>query len=63
VIFLDKEAIKQMIDELPDNFLIEDLQYKLYVRSKIEKGLKDLEEGNTLTHEEVMARMAQWLKK
>ncbi|WP_199621645.1 hypothetical protein [Paenibacillus alkalitolerans] len=60
---MEKEELKQMIDSLPENFSIEDLQYKLYVRSKIEKGLKDLDEGNVLTHEEVKTRMAQWLKK
>lgn len=60
---MEKEELKQMIDNLPENFSIEDLQYKLYVRSKIEKGLKDLDEGNVLTHDEVKMRMAQWLKK
>ncbi|MGU4885127.1 hypothetical protein MAY10_25060 [Escherichia coli] len=60
---MEKEELKQMIDDLPENFSIEELQYKLYVRSKIEKGLKDLEEGKTLTHDEVKQRMAQWLKK
>jgi predicted transcriptional regulator len=60
---MEKEELKQMIDNLPENFSIEELQYKLYVRTKIEKGLKDLDEGNVLTHDEVKMRMAQWLKK
>lgn len=41
----------------------EELQYRLYVRSKIEKGLKDIDEGNVLTHKEVKQRMAPWLNK
>jgi predicted transcriptional regulator len=60
---MEKEELKQMIDDLPENFSIEELQYKLYVRSKIERGLKDLKEGKTMTHDEVKQRMAQWLKK
>lgn len=63
VIFMEKEELKQLIDNLPENFSIEDLQYKLYVRSKIDKGLKDIEEGNVLSHDEVKTRIAQWLKK
>jgi predicted transcriptional regulator len=58
-----KDDVKQMIDNLPENCSIEDIQYTLYVRSKIQKGLKDLDEGNVLTTEEVRARMAKWLNK
>ncbi|TJY44547.1 hypothetical protein E5161_00055 [Cohnella pontilimi] len=58
-----KDDIKQMIDKLPEDCSIEDIQYTLYVRSKIQKGLKDLDEGNVLTTEEVKARMDKWLNK
>lgn len=60
---MEKEELKQMIENLPESFSIEDLQYKLYVRSKIEKGLKDIEESHMMTQDEVKTRMAQWLKK
>lgn len=58
-----KEEIKQIIDQLPEDCSIEDVQYTLYVRSKINKGLKDIEEGNVITHEEVEERMRKWFKK
>ena len=58
-----KDDVKQMIDKLPENCSIEDIQYTLYVRSKIEKGLRDHDEEKFLTTEEVQARMQQWLKK
>lgn len=58
-----KDDVKQMIDNLPEDCSIEDIQYTLYVRSKIEKGLRDLDEGKFLTTEEVQARMQKWLKK
>lgn len=60
---MQKEDLKQIIEKLPENFSIEDLQYTLYVRSKIEKGLKDIEDGNLLSHDEVKSRMSKWLKK
>lgn len=58
-----KDEVKQMIDQLPEDCSIEDIQYTLYVRSKIQKGLKDIEEGNVLSTEEVKTRMDKWLKK
>jgi predicted transcriptional regulator len=63
VIKMLKDDVKQMIDKLPEDCSIEDIQYTLYVRSKIQKGLKDLDEGNVLTTEEVKARMDKWLNK
>ena len=58
-----KDDVKQMIDQLPEDCSIEDIQYTLYVRTKIQKGLKDIEEGNVLTTDEVKARMDKWFKK
>jgi predicted transcriptional regulator len=58
-----KDEVKQMIDKLPEDCSIEDIQYTLYVRSKIQKGLKDIHQGNVISHDEVKARMDKWLKK
>jgi len=35
---------------------------KLYFLEKIDTGLKDIDSGNTLTHDEVKERLAKWLK-
>jgi predicted transcriptional regulator len=58
-----KDDVKQMIDKLPEDCSLEDIQYTLYVRSKILKGKKDIVEGNVLSHDEVRSRMDKWLKK
>lgn len=58
-----KDDVKQMIDNLPEDCSIEDIQYTLYVRAKIEKGQKDIDEGKFLSHDEVKARMDKWLNK
>ncbi len=57
-----KEEIKQIIDNLPDDCSLEDIQYTLYVRSKIQKGLEDVKNGNTLTSEEMERRFDKWFK-
>ena len=57
-----KEDIIEMIQRLPDHCTLEDIQYHLYVRQMVEEGLKDIEEGKTVTHEEAKRRMKEWLK-
>ncbi|MEO6323943.1 MAG: hypothetical protein ABIT01_02585 [Thermoanaerobaculia bacterium] len=56
-----KEEVKRLLDTLPDDASFEDIQYHLFVRQKLDKGLKEIEDGNTLTQEEVEERMARWL--
>ncbi|WP_206105547.1 hypothetical protein [Paenibacillus thalictri] len=56
-----KDEVKQIIDNLPDDCSLEDIQYTLYVRKKIQQGLEDLDKGNVLSHEEMEKRMSKWL--
>ena len=51
-----------MIKNLPDDISLEDIIEAIYVRQKIEKGLKDSKEGNFYTHEEAKERLEKWLK-
>ncbi len=55
-----KEAVLRMLAHIPDDASFEDIQYSIYVRQKIERGMRDVEEGETLAHLEVEQRMAQW---
>ena len=59
---LTKEKLKKTIDALPDQFTIEDVIEELIVVDKIEQGLKDVEEGNVYTTNEVKQRLSKWLK-
>ena len=52
-----KEEVSSLITRLPDDCSLEDIQYHLYVLQKIERGLKDMEEGRVYTQEEVEKRM------
>jgi predicted transcriptional regulator len=57
-----KEQVRRLLDRLPDNASLEDIQYHIYVREKIERGLQDVAEGRVFTSKEFEARMARWLK-
>ena len=52
-----KEAARYLIDRLPDQATWEDIMYELYVKQKIEAGLKAVEEGRTIPHEEMKRRL------
>lgn len=41
----------------------EDVQYRLYLQQKVERGLADVRAGRVGSHEEVERRMAQWTDK
>ena len=53
-----KEAARQAIDRLPDQATWEDIMYELYVKQKIEAGLRAAEEGRTIAHEEMKRRIS-----
>lgn len=58
-----KEEVRKLLEKLPDESSYEDIQYHIYVREKIERGLKDIQEGRVLSHTEVVRRAAKWLGK
>jgi predicted transcriptional regulator len=58
-----REVVRKMLDQIPDDASFEDIQYHIYVREKIESGLRDIKEGHVLSQEEVEQRMSKWLGK
>ena len=52
-----KDAARAIVDKLPEQATWDDLMYELYVKQKIEAGLKAADEGRTVPHEEVKARL------
>lgn len=55
-----KESVINLIKNMPDNCTVEDIQYELYVKQKIEKGLHDVEQGNLITEEEMDKEIDSW---
>jgi predicted transcriptional regulator len=57
-----KQDVRELLDHLPDDSTIEDIQYHLYVLEKIRRGQEDIRDGKHYTHEEVKERLGRWLK-
>jgi len=58
----DKEAARQIIDALPEDATLEDIMYAMYVRAKIDEGLRDAEAGNLIDHDTVKREINEWLR-
>ena len=57
---MKKETVIEAIKELPQDFELERLLEKLIFMEKVENGLLQLEQGNTITHDEVIAPTKKW---
>jgi len=58
-----KQNVRRVLDGLPEEASLEDIQYHLYVLQRIERGRKDVEAGRVLPQDEVEQRLARWLDK
>ncbi|MFI5264357.1 MAG: hypothetical protein ACHQM6_07575 [Candidatus Kapaibacterium sp.] len=58
-----KEEVKNLIDELPEEATIDDIEYHLYVRRKIELSQTAVREGKFITHEEALGEFREWKRK
>ena len=57
-----KQTVRELLDRLPDDCSLEDVQYHLYVLQSIERGRADVEAGRTLSHEDVARELRKkWL--
>lgn len=56
-----KEAAIEVIRQLPDDVSWDDIAYEMHVRQKIEEGLRQIDAGEVVEHEEVMKRLSRWL--
>lgn len=58
----NKRKIQKTIQNLPDNPEIELVIEKLILLDKIGQGIKDVNEGNVFSGEEVREKLEKWLK-
>ncbi len=56
-----KDKVLEAVRNLPENASIEDVMERLLFLSKIEKGIRQADAGQTISHEEVRKKMAPWL--
>lgn len=57
-----KAEVIGMIQSLPDNCTLDEINYHLYVRSKVVRGLKAIDEGRVVSETVAEKRIAEWSK-
>lgn len=57
-----KQKVIKAVQTLPDNATYEDAMERLVVLAKIDRGLKQLEAGETISHAKMKLKMRKWLK-
>lgn len=56
-----KQEVEKLLDRLPEDSTLEDIQYHLYVLEKIRHGQADINAGRSYTQEEARQRLRRWL--
>ena len=57
-----KSKMEQLIHKLPEGAGIEEAMERLYLLAKIEKGIKQANDGDVYTQDEARKKLAKWLK-
>ena len=57
-----KEQITQLVQQQPDDSSYDEIIRELAFHLMIERGLKDSDEGRTISNEEMEARIITWSK-
>ena len=58
-----KEQVIQMIQTLPDEVTVDEVMAELYFKLQVDAGLRELDEGKGIPHEEVEKRISRWVIK
>jgi hypothetical protein len=59
-----KEQVQKVLQELPDDCTVEDVQYELYVLERLRRRIEMADRGDDFVPQaEVEARMQKWLIK
>jgi len=56
-----KQTVMDVLQGMPDDCTLEDVQYQLYLRQQLEKSRQAADEGRLVPHEEVKGRLSKWL--
>ena len=59
----DKQEVSKLLEFLPNDCMLEDMQYHLYVLEKIRRGTERAEQDGTLSHADAELRLGAWLLK
>ena len=59
---LIKQQVTETLQDMPDEFEMDEIVDRLILLDKIQQGLMDFQEGKTFTEEEAAKRLEKWLK-
>lgn len=57
---LTKDKVKKAIDQLPEQFTVDQIVEQLIILGKIEEGLKDIEEGRVYSTDQVKQELKRY---
>lgn len=58
-----KKEVQSLLQKLPNDCTIEDIQYHLYVIEKINRGLERIKKEGGISQKAVEKRLVKWLAK
>ena len=56
-----KQDVELLLNKLPDDCSVEDIQYHLYVLDKVRQGLEDARLHGTVSQDDVESSLNKWL--
>jgi hypothetical protein len=56
-----KQQVESLLQKLPENCTLEDIQYHLYVLDKVRQGLDDAHQRGTISQEGAEKQLSKWL--
>lgn len=57
-----KQVALRMIERMPENVSLESIMRELYFRQRVDRGLRELDEGKTISQKEVKRSAGNWLR-
>lgn len=57
-----KQDVIEMIRGLPDEVDYDEIMAEIYFRQKVDKSLRQIDEGKTISHQEARERVSKWIK-
>jgi len=58
-----KDTVRDLLEQMPDDCSLEDVQYQLYLRQKLDRSRRAASEGRIVSHTEVKERLSKWAGK
>jgi len=52
-----KQAVIELLDKLPEDCTLDEIQYRLYMLQAVERGRQEFAQGKKLRHEDVMREL------